>query len=297
MGSSMENRVWVCRGRRIELGRRPLVMGVVNVTPDSFSDGGCWMDPDKAIAHGLQLVRDGADLLDIGGESTRPGAMPVPPDEEARRILPVIKALADCAGVPISVDSRRAEVARLAVEAGACIVNDVAPFAGDDEMANVVSETQVGLVAMHARGTPKEMASLTQYQSVVDEVEGVLRDAICFAQARGIDSSSVVIDPGIGFAKTTEQNLQLLAATDRLSGLAPVLIGVSRKRMIGEICHEPDAASRDGGSVGTAVWCALHGAAVLRVHAVRETRQALEMVMALEQKKEALECLKDSRSD
>lgn len=273
---------WICRGRVIPLGKRPLVMGIVNVTPDSFSDGGRWFDPGRAIAHGLELVSQGADLLDIGGESTRPGADPVPPEEEARRVLPVIRALSGRTGVPLSIDSRRPEVARMAVEAGASIINDVKPFAGDEAMARTVAECGAGVIVMHARGTPKEMSALTGYTDAPGEVERALAEALGFAEKRGIPRASVVIDPGIGFAKTTAENLEVLAATSRLSVLAPVLIGLSRKRMIGEICREPDASLRDGGSVGAALWCAKNGAAILRVHAVRETRQALEMFSALE---------------
>lgn len=282
----VRDRAWSCRGRRILLGRKPLVMGIVNVTPDSFSDGGKWFDPDKAIAHGLALVREGADVLDIGGESTRPGAELVGPEEELRRILPVVKALSECTGVPISVDTRRAQVARGVIDAGACIINDVRPFLGDEEMAAVIRDSGAGLVVMHAKGNPKTMDSLADYEDVVGEVEQSLRETFSYAVERGISKDSILIDPGIGFAKTTQQSLSLLASTDRLARIAPILIGVSRKRVIGEICHEPDAISRDGGSVGCAVWCYLCGAAVIRAHAVRETRQAFLMIEALERARE-----------
>lgn len=282
----IRDRAWSCCGRRILLGRKPLVMGIVNVTPDSFSDGGKWLDPDQAIAHGLALVREGADVLDIGGESTRPGAEYVEPDEELRRIMPVVKALSECTGVPISVDTRRAEVARKVIEAGACIINDVKPFLGDEEMAAVIRETGAGLVVMHAKGIPKTMDSLTDYEDVVDEVERSLQEAFSYAVEQGIDKDAIMIDPGIGFAKTTQQSLSLLASTDRLARIAPILVGVSRKRVIGDICHEPDAPSRDGGSVGCAAWCYFCGAAVMRVHAVRETRQAFLMIDALERARE-----------
>ena len=283
MSADKEERVWRCGGRRIPLGRT-LVMGIVNVTPDSFSDGGLWFDAGRALAHGMQLVAEGADLLDVGGESTRPGASDVDEKEELRRVLPVIQALAERSGVPVSVDTRRAAVARAAVEAGACVVNDILPFAGDEAMASVVRETGAGVVLMHMRGTPQSMSGLAAYADVVAEVEAALKDALAYAEKQGIACDRVMIDPGIGFAKTTEHNVALLAATARLARLAPVLVGASRKRFIGELCGEANAAERLGGSVGTAVWCALQGAAVVRVHDVKATRQALTVVQALANK-------------
>jgi dihydropteroate synthase len=257
-------------------------MGIVNVTPDSFSDGGRWFDEGAAVAHALGLVAEGADILDVGGESTRPGSAEVSEAEELRRVLPVIRRLAESCGVPVSVDTRHAAVARAAVEAGACIVNDVTPFAGDAPLAAAVRETGAGLVAMHARGTPQTMARLAAYGDVVAEVEAALREALAYAEAQGIARERVLIDPGIGFAKDAAQNVALLAATARLAKLAPVLVGVSRKRVIGELCGEAVATERLGGSVGAAVWCALQGAAVVRVHDVKATRQALTVSAALE---------------
>ena len=284
MCAETEKRVWRCCGRQIPLGRT-LVMGIVNVTPDSFSDGGQWFDAGRAVAHGLQLVAEGADLLDVGGESTRPGAAEVGEDEELKRVLPVIRALAERSGVPVSVDTRRSAVARVAVEAGACIVNDIRPFAGDAAMAGVVRGTGAGVVLMHMRGTPQTMAELAAYGDVVAEVEASLRAALAYAQEQGIARDRVVVDPGIGFAKTTAHNVALLAATARLSRLAPLLVGASRKRFIGELCGEACAGERVGGSVGAAVWCALQGAAVVRVHDVKATCQALEVVRTLANKK------------
>lgn len=281
-----DGRIWRCRGRDVPLGRTQ-VMGIVNVTPDSFSDGGCWFDEARAVAHGLRLVAEGADLLDVGGESTRPGAAAVDEAEELRRVLPVVRALAEQGGVPVSVDTRRPGVAREAVAAGACIVNDIMPFAGDDGMAAVVRETGCGLVVMHMRGTPQTMAALATYEDVVAEVEQRLAEALAYGDAQGIARDSMVVDPGIGFAKTTEQNVALLAATRRFSELAPVLVGASRKRFIGELCGEPEAVERMGGSLGVAVWCALRGASVVRVHDVKATRQALTMARALEQRGES----------
>ncbi len=276
-------RIWRCCDRHITLGA-PLVMGIVNATPDSFSDGGLFFDPGRAVEHGLKLVEEGADILDIGGESTRPGADDVSEAEELRRVIPVVRGLCSECGVPVSVDTRRAAVARESIAAGACIVNDVMPLAEDREMVEVVRASGCGLVTMHMRGTPETMQSQTVYDDVVAEVEGFLAAALRQCAEGGIAPECLVIDPGIGFAKTAEQNLELLAALPRLARLAPVLIGVSRKRFIGELCGEPVAAERLGGSVGIAVWCALQGAAVLRVHDVKATRQALKVVEELQKR-------------
>jgi len=257
--------------------KAPLVMGIVNVTPDSFSDGGLWFDAGKAVEHGLELVEEGADILDIGGESTRPGAEEVSEVEELRRVIPVVRELCAKCGVPVSIDTRRPAVAREAIAAGACIVNEVMPLADVPAIADVVRESGCGLITMHMRGTPRTMLSKAVYDDVVAEVERCLAAALAFCMERGIAQDRVMIDPGIGFAKTTEHNLALLAAIPRLSRLAPVLIGASRKRFIGELCDEPVAEERLGGSVGVAVWCALQGAAVIRAHDVKATRQALKM--------------------
>ena len=283
-GDADGSRVWRCCEKRLPLAPA-LIMGIVNVTPDSFSDGGRCFDADRAVAHGLRLVSEGADILDIGGESTRPGAAEVGEEEELRRVLPVIRALADHGGAALSVDTRRASVARAAVAAGACIVNDIMPFAGDESMAAVVRETGAGLVLMHMRGTPQTMARLAAYDDVVAEVEAALRAALSYAQEQSIPRESVVIDPGIGFAKATAHNVAVLASIERLARLAPVLVGASRKRFIGELCGEPSAEARVGGSVGAAVWSVLQGASVVRVHDVQATRQALTVVRALADRK------------
>ena len=272
--------VWRCCDRRIPLVPAR-IMGIVNVTPDSFSDGGKWFDADRAVAHGLQLVAEGADILDIGGESTRPGAAEVDEEAEARRVLPVIRALAAQSQVPLSIDTRRAAVARAAVAAGACIVNDIMPFAGDLAMAAAVRETGAGLVLMHMRGTPETMGQLAAYGDVVSAVAAMLQAALSEAAEQGIPRECVVIDPGIGFAKTTAHNVAVLAALGRRVRLAPVMVGASRKRFIGELCGEPLAEARVGGSVGAAVWSVLQGASIVRVHDVKATRQALAVVRAL----------------
>lgn len=272
--------VWRCRDLTVTLDT-PRVMGILNVTPDSFSDGGCFTDVARAVAHAQGMVEAGADIVDIGGESTRPGAQAVGEAEELRRVLPVIRELAKTLRVPISIDTRHATVAKQAIEAGARIVNDVAPFIGDSAMAAVIRETGAGLVLTHTRGTPQDMMEKASYADVVATVEAELQKALTFALTHGIAREACVIDPGLGFAKDTEQNLQVLAAVQRLTGLAPVLIGASRKRFIGEICNVPEASKRLSGSLCAAVWSVLHGAAIVRVHDVKETKESLAMAMAL----------------
>ena len=259
----------------------PRVMGILNITPDSFSDGGCYTDVGRAVEHAWLLAEAGADILDFGGESTRPGAQAIDEAEELRRVLPVIRELAKAITVPLSIDTRHANVARQAIEAGASIVNNVSPFTGDNAMAGVIRETGAGLVLTHTRGTPQDMMTKTLYGNVVATVEVELQHALDFAIAHGIARDACVIDPGIGFAKDTAHNLQILAAVKRFARLAPVLIGASRKRFIGEICNEPEAAKRLGGSLCVAVWSVLQGAAIVRVHDVKETKESLAMAMAL----------------
>jgi dihydropteroate synthase len=256
-------------------------MGILNVTPDSFSDGGRYLSTERAIEHALAMIQAGADIVDVGGESTRPGAQAIDEAEELKRVLPVIQELAKRVTTPISVDTRHAAVAQQALDAGAIIVNDVACFTGDTAMAAVVQKSGAGLVLMHSRGTPQTMMSLAVYEDVVATVEADLRQALAFAQEQGIPSDACVLDPGLGFAKDTEQNLRLLAAVNRLSALGPLLVGASRKRFIGELCHQPDPAQRLSGSLSAAVWSVLQGASILRVHDVRETKECLALALAL----------------
>jgi len=271
---------WQCRDRRVLLDS-PLIMGILNVTPDSFSDGGCYTEMGRALEHAQAMVDAGADILDIGGESTRPGAPHVDEAEELKRVLPVIRELAKTLTIPLSIDTRHAHVAQCAIDAGASIVNDVASFTGDQAMASVVRETGVGLVLTHTRGTPQEMMTRALYDDVVATVEADLQQALAFALEHDIAREACVVDPGIGFAKGTADNLQLLAAIQRLRGVAPVLIGASRKRFIGELCNVPDAAKRVSGSLCVAVWSVLQGASIVRVHDVKETKESLAMALAL----------------
>lgn len=269
---------WRFRNRSISLARTA-VMGILNVTPDSFSDGGRWSSPEAAVSRGLDLAREGADLLDIGGESTRPGARETPVDEELRRVVPVIDALFRAGTIPLSVDTRRAEVARAAIAAGAAIVNDVSALA-DPEMAAVVRDTGAGLVLMHARGLPAGTGRDPCYADVVTEVRDFLAGRMASALAAGIDRDRIVVDPGLGFDKTAAHNLALLGALDRIGALAPVVVGASRKRFIGEITGAAPG-DRLPGNLAVALWSVARGAAVLRVHDVAATRAALRMAEAL----------------
>ena len=257
---------------------RPRIMGVVNVTPDSFSDGGRFLDHSAAIAHAHTLVAQGADWVDVGGESTRPRAEPVPADEELRRVVPVVEALA-ADGVAVSIDTRKAEVARAAVAAGARMVNDVS-----SSLAEVAAETGVGFVAMHMLGDPRTMQNDPAYDDVVLDVRDYLVDRAGAARAAGV--ADVWIDPGIGFGKTLEHNLDLLSNLDVLVATGfPVLVATSRKTMLGTLAARadpggavPPTADRLEGSVATAVWAVLLGAAMVRAHDVAATVQAFEAV-------------------
>jgi len=257
------------------------VMGIVNVTPDSFSDGGEFFDHEKAIEHGLELVRDGADVLDIGGESTRPGAEEVPLEEEIRRVIPVVEGLAGAA--PVSIDTTKAEVARRAIEAGASIVNDVTALQGDPEMPGICAETGVDVVLMHMLGTPRTMQNNPAYGDVVAEVAEFLAVRTGIAEAAGIERKRIWIDPGIGFGKTVEHNLALLRATNRFTEMnLPVLVGPSRKRFIGEIGGGVPESRRLGGTIAACLAAMSGGAAMVRVHDVAPVKQAIRVASAIE---------------
>lgn len=265
---------------------RCLVMGVVNVTPDSFSDGGRWLDPDAAVAHGRRLLAEGADLLDVGGESTRPGAERVPQAEELRRVLPVIAGLV-AEGAVVSIDTMRAEVAAAALEAGAAIVNDVSAGQADPEMAAVVARTGAPYVAMHWRGHSATMDHRAVYQDVVDEVCAELLARVDALVAAGVDPRQIVLDPGLGFAKTAEHNWRLLAALDRLTGLGrPLLVGASRKRFLGSLLAGADGVPmppdrRDDATAATSALAAAAGAWAVRVHAVAASAAAVRVAAAV----------------
>ena len=259
-------------------------MGVLNVTPDSFSDGGLFVDPTDAIAHGQRLVEEGAALVDVGGESTRPGAAPVSEDEELERVEPVLEGLS---GLPVSIDTTKAVVARRALELGAELVNDVTALRGDPAMAEVVADGDAFVCLMHMQGEPRTMQAAPHYDDVVSDVLAFLEERIAFAVERGIGEERICVDPGIGFGKTPDQNLELLRRLDALSALGrPVLVGVSRKSTLGKILG--DARSTRGGlsaSLAAAVAAFELGASMIRAHDVRETVDALAVAAAVERGK------------
>jgi dihydropteroate synthase len=270
-------------GTVLTLSQRVHVMGIVNVTPDSFSDGGRYLDADAAIDLGLRLVDDGADLLDVGGESTRPGAEPVPADEERRRILPVIDALAAKASVPVSVDTTKAAVARDALDAGASIVNDVAAGRFDPEMMSLAAARQVPLVLMHMLGEPRTMQHEPRYTDVVGEVAAFLADRGDAAISAGVPRERIIVDPGFGFGKTREHNLVLLNRMRELRSLGyPILAGTSRKSFIGATLGGLSAGERLEGTAATVALAVMNGASIVRVHDVREMARVVKMVDAVQ---------------
>lgn len=255
-------------------------MGILNVTPDSFSDGGRWANPALATAHLEEMLRDGADLIDVGGESTRPGSERVPEEEELRRVLPVIREGVRL-GARISIDTTRVTVARAAVEAGAIILNDISGLRFEPELADLARESGAGLILMHSRGTPRDMQKNPRYHNVLNEVADELGEAARRALDRGVTDRQLVVDPGIGFAKSFEHNLELLRGLDRIvAGGRPVLVGLSRKSFIGRIL-DVEVGERLEGSLAAAVMAALAGAHMVRVHDVRATARALKVADAL----------------
>jgi dihydropteroate synthase len=271
---------WQLRTRRLEFGCTPRLMGIVNATPDSFSDGGRYFDADRAVAHALRLVDEGADLVDIGGESTRPYSTPVDAEEELRRILPVVEEVVRRSGVPVSIDTSKARVAREAIAAGAEIINDVTGLEGDPEMVEVARSTGAGVCAMHMQGTPQTMQDDPRYADVVAEIHAYLRLRRDRLEAAGIPRERIALDPGIGFGKSHEHNLTLAAHCDRFLDLGtPLLVGHSRKGFIGKVLGNKDA-DRTFGNVGVSLALAVQGVNVLRVHDVAATRQALALFSA-----------------
>jgi dihydropteroate synthase len=255
------------------------LMGVVNVTPDSFSDGGLYLDPDAAIAHGVELARDGAEILDVGGESTRPGAEEVGVEEELARVEPVVAGLGGTATV--SIDTSKLAVAEAALDAGASIVNDVTALRGDPEIGALCAERGAGLVLMHMQGTPRTMQASPSYDDVVDDVKAFLAGRMEVAVAAGVEEERIWLDPGIGFGKTLEHNLELLRRLSELRQLGrPLVVGPSRKSFIGRV-DGSDAGDRLGGTIASSVLAAAEGADVLRVHDVAEVAQALRVATAI----------------
>ncbi|HEX2294955.1 MAG TPA: dihydropteroate synthase [Actinomycetota bacterium] len=270
----------LCKGHKIALDETVL-MGVLNVTPDSFSDGGLWLDPEAAIPHAVRMVSEGAGIVDVGGESTRPGADPVPEEEELRRVLPVIEALAGQISVPISIDTRKPAVAEAALEAGAAIVNDTSGEELDPAMDEVVARAEAGLVIMHSRGTPATMRSLTDYDDVVKETTTFLTERAEQAADAGVATGAIALDPGIGFAKSREQSLELLAGLRELIDTGwPVVVGTSRKSFIGATLGVPEDQRLEG-TAATVAWAVAQGAHVVRVHDVEAMARVVRMTEAI----------------
>jgi dihydropteroate synthase len=271
---------WQCRDRAFDLTDRVLVMGIVNITPDSFSDGGRFFAPDAAIAHGRRLLEEGADLLDLGAESTRPGSAPVPADEQWRRLAPVLETLAAETDACLSVDTSDASVARRALAAGAHLVNDVTALR-DPAMPALVAESGAGVVLMHMRGTPADMQRDPHFHDAPAEVSAELSARVQAALAAGIARDAIALDPGVGFGKAAEHSLALIARLDHLAVLGrPVLIGVSRKSFIGRVLDEPVDRRLEGSLAATAV-AVFQGARVVRTHDVAATRRAVQVAAAL----------------
>jgi len=276
-------REWKIARRSLPYGDRTLVMGVLNVTPDSFSDGGQFSSLNDALAHAEQMINEGADIIDIGGESTRPGSHFVSEEEELCRVIPVIERLANLP-VPISIDTTKAAVARVALQAGAEIVNDISGLRFEPAIAGVAAEAGAGLVLMHSRGTPKDMQQISPMENAVNEVMAGLQDSVALAEGRGVARGNIAIDPGIGFGKTLEQNLELIARLDQLAHQfadMPVLIGTSRKSFLGKLLNGAPAAERLHGTTASIVAAVLHGADIVRVHDVKSAVEALKITDAI----------------
>ena len=270
-----------CRGKELSFGQRSLIMGILNVTPDSFSDGGRYLDVAAAIDHAKEMVKDGADVIDVGGESSRPGASPASAEEELARVLPVVEGLVEEISVPVSIDTCKSEVARRTVETGAHIVNDITALQGDAEMARVVAEMGAGVILMHMRGSPRTMQQSPVYDDVVSDISAWLHRRIEYAETEGIPPDRIVIDPGIGFGKTVNHNLEILRRLDEFRLLnRPILIGTSRKSFIGKILDLP-VNSRIEGTAATITWAIAHGADMVRVHDVKAMHRVARMTDAL----------------
>lgn len=263
---------WILEGNglRLELGRRTLVMGILNVTPDSFSDGGAFLSPDQALAHAERMAAEGADLIDIGGESSRPGAVPIPVQKELQRVIPVIERVAKAIPVPLSIDTTKAEVARRAVLSGATMINDISAMRADPAMPGVAAAADVPVVLMHMQGTPPTMQRRPAYRSLIDDIAEFFQDRLNVLGPMGIRKERVILDPGLGFGKTVEHNLEIIRSLDRFSRLGrPVLVGPSRKSFLGKVLDLP-VGERLEGTAAAVTAAVLNGASMVRVHDVRE---------------------------
>lgn len=280
----MSIREWKLAHRSLAYGERTLVMGVLNVTPDSFSDGGRFFSFDRAIEQAERMISEDADILDIGGESTRPGSEFVSDDEELRRVIPVIERLASSTSTPLSIDTTKSTVARAALEAGAEIVNDISGLRFDPALADEAAKAKAGLILMHSRGTPKDMQQLPAVADIMSEVVSGLRQNVSVAEQRGVPRESIAIDPGIGFGKTAEQNVELIAKLDQLTREfpdLPLMIGTSRKSFIGKLLNDAPADERLFGTIASVVAAVLKGAHIIRVHDVKATVEAVRIADAV----------------
>jgi dihydropteroate synthase len=281
----MGGRLWKIGDRIFDLSRHGLIMGVLNVTPDSFSDAGEFFAVDRAVEHGLRMAAEGAHIVDVGGESTRPGAEVVSAEEELRRVIPVIEQLRRKSEVIISIDTAKAEVAQAAVRAGASIVNDVTAGRGDEEMMPLIAETKSAFIIMHMQGTPRTMQIAPQYANVVSEISDFFRQQCERAIVYNIDPMAIAFDPGIGFGKTLEHNLELLAQLERLRTCdRPIVIGVSRKSFLGKLINSAQVSDRLAPAVALTSLLRTRGADVLRVHDVKENVNALKVTEAILQR-------------
>lgn len=283
LDTTVPGRGWILSTRHgdISVARRTVLMGIVNVTPDSFSDGGRYLDSEKAIAHGIRLAQEGADIIDVGGESTRPGARPLSAQEEVGRVLPVIRGLSRAVSIPISVDTYKEDVARAALDEGADIVNDISALRFDPGMAPLIAAEKVPVVLMHMQGTPQTMQQRPYYQNVVEEVKEFLSGRIRFALGAGVGVERIIIDPGIGFGKELDHNLALLRGLPALASLGrPILVGPSRKTFIGKLL-DVGPEERLAGSLAASVAAVLAGANMIRTHDVKETLRAIRIADAL----------------
>ncbi len=273
--------LWRCRQHAFDLSHRVLVMGIVNVTPDSFSDGGRFLDPDAAVAQALRLAEEGADIIDLGGESSRPGAQSLPPEKEWSRLKPVFERLGRRSGLCLSVDTWKSEVAERALQSGASIVNDITALRGDPRMVELSARSGAGVILMHMQGTPADMQRDPRYEDVTVEIRQFLAERLAFARGHGVADEALAVDPGLGFGKTTEHNFEILARLRELAPLdRPLVVGASRKSFIGRVLDLP-AGERLEGSLAAAVAAVLSGARVVRVHDVRATLRALKVAEAI----------------
>lgn len=280
----MNERVWKLARRRLIIGRRTLIMGILNITPDSFSDGGQFSTTESALARAEEMIAQGADMIDVGGESTRPGAHIITIEEELRRVVPVIERLAKNSAIPVSIDTTKRSVAAAALDAGAEIVNDISGLRFDPAIADVAANAQAGLVLMHSRGDARTMHRLEPVADIMTEVTNSLREGIAEAERRGVRREQIAIDPGIGFSKSLEQNLELIAKLDHLAQAFaefPILIGTSRKSFLGRLLDDAPTSERLHGTMATVTAAVLRGADIVRVHDVRAARETVRVTDAL----------------